>query len=65
MCFCSSLVLVFLCFVIVLLLIAMSCHCPVRVRLSLSIKDYLLAYLLTHLYAFFVTILSFSPHAVN
>ena len=43
--FCSSLVLVFLCFVIVLLLIAMSCHCPVCLRLSHSIKDYLLTYM--------------------
>jgi len=47
MCFCSSLDLVFLCFVIVSLLIAMSCHCPLCVRLSHSIKDYLLTYLLT------------------
>jgi len=43
--FCSSFVLVFLCFI--LLLIARSCHCPVCVRLSHSIKDYLLTYLLT------------------
>jgi len=45
-CFCSSVVLVFLCCVTVLLLIAMSYHCPVCVRLSHSIKDYLITYLL-------------------
>ena len=43
-CFCSSLVSVFLCFVIVLLLIR--CHVTVLFVLSHSIKDYLLTYLL-------------------
>ena len=42
-CFCSSLVLVFLC--VILLLIAMSCHSPFCVRLSHSINR-LLTYLL-------------------
>ena len=42
--FCSSLVLVFLCFVIASH--SMSCHCLVCVRLSHSIKNYLLTYLL-------------------